>query len=76
MKQLAQVDIEQGIALHDAYWAALQAAAKAEADLTAYVRVMRLRYDATEELWTLTDWLEGFVPVEQDEALAWLTESQ
>lgn len=64
-KRLDTADFETGMAFEQRLAAAQQAFVAANAGYQAFVEILRERYGAPVQAWTLTDWAEGFVPVER-----------
>jgi hypothetical protein len=64
-KKLETADFETGMAFERRVAAAQQAFIAANAGYQAFVEILRERYGAPAPAWTLTDWAEGFVPVER-----------
>lgn len=62
-KKLADADFETGMAFEEELKAALETMKEANAAYQRFVAILRRKYDAPAEAWTLKDWAEGFVPL-------------
>jgi hypothetical protein len=61
IKKLADADFETGMIFEQKLAAAHAAMVAANTAYQAFVEVLRQRYDAPADSWTLTDWADGFV---------------
>lgn len=64
-KQLSQEDYLVGLGLEATLSAALIAAQQADATYQAFIAALRVRLDAPVEQYTLEDWSEGFVRIDE-----------
>jgi len=59
-KLLAEADFETGMCFEQEVQAAYAALNAANAGYQAFVAILRRKYDAPADAWTLTDWAIGF----------------
>jgi hypothetical protein len=63
-KTLAVADLETGLAFEEQMAAAVEALKGANAAYQMYIAILRKKYDAPADAWTLKDWAEGFIETE------------
>lgn len=67
-KKLADADFETAMAIEQEMAAAVEAAKNINTGYQLFVAVLRKKYDAPADAWTLSDWAQGFVPLREEES--------